>query len=486
MSSPPPNDSSHLTSCPALISFWSVWLNVAPNLNTASKLSAAPKLSAWRLSLGLSVFGSLVSVLAMPAVAQSSKDSGLLAVETHANLGASEENTGEKAVSPQSNLLRLSQFADQLEQNRIEPLPEGTLKQPAFSTKVEINANSEEATASSPADESTVKKETAIDGLATELADDEATMNKVAVAEAADKQATLDNDPRIIDSVNAISHEVALSAVPLDDELGDLRVRQLRSREEEELGILRLLQTAQAAPTRPKPPTAFLGARIGYLGSENPFRNHSGLSDQIYQSGLAFYLFPRLSNETSLYAIADTGLIRYETFQGINYNEVELQFGIRQRLFPRTYAQIGWRNQQLFSPGYRKKVFTVNAIDALISHRLLFNPRLWLDSFYQARLGFADPSTASRFRQTFTLSFNYSIARNLRTGLLYQLDFDDCTQISRYDTYQQVLGVISYNMTTESRLSLFGGSRFGRSSEPGINLSDTFYGAGLNVSIPLF
>ena len=85
-----------------------------------------------------------------------------------------------------------------------------------------------------------------------------------------------------------------------------------------------------------------------------------------------------------------------------------------------------------------------------------------------------------------TLSLNYGVTRDLRTSLLYQLDFDDYTQVSRFDTYQQVLGVISYDLTPESRVSLFGGTRFGRSSTRGVNLNDTFYGAGLNVSVPLF
>ncbi len=459
MPSPPSSDSSHLISCSVLTSPRPV-------------CPAASKLSALRLSLGLGVFGSLLNVFAMPAVAQSStRDSGLLALETHANLSTSEENIEENAVSLQINLLELSRFASQVNQIRSKPLPEGALKQPTFSTKAEIGGVvNKVVTDQVTADESRGNE-----------AGSEVAVNGAAVGEAA-----VADEVTVNKAVDSIIHEAAPDAVPLDDELGDLRVRQLRSREEEELGILRLLQTAQAAPARPKPPTAFLGARIGYLGSENPLRNRSRLSDQIYQSGLGVYLFPRLSDDTNLYAIADTSLIRYETFEGINYNEVEFQLGIRQRLFPKTYAQIGWRNQRLFSPGYRDTLFTVNAIDTLISQRLLLNPQLWLDSFYQLRLGFANPSAASRFRQTFTLSFNYSIARNLRTGLLYQLDLDDYTQLPRYDTYQQVLGIISYNITPESRLSLFGGTRFGRSSEPSVNLSDTFYGAGLNVSIPLF
>ena len=271
-----------------------------------------------------------------------------------------------------------------------------------------------------------------------------------------------------------------------DDELGILRLRQERSRSDDELGILRLLQTASVPPPPPREPIAFLSGRLGFFSSENAFRSNPKLSETIYQSGLSLYLFPKLSNDTSLYAIAETNLARYENFESVDYNELEVQIGLRQRLLPRTYAQIGWRNQRLYSPGYRDKLFSVNYLDTLISHRSILNSRTWLDSFYQARFGFADPDAASRFRQTFTLSLNYGVSRDLRTSLLYQLDFDDYTQIPRYDTYQQVLGIVSYNVTPESRVSLFGGTRFGRSSSPGVNLDDTFYGAGLNVSVPLF
>ncbi|MEL6262483.1 MAG: hypothetical protein AAFR12_15595 [Cyanobacteria bacterium J06626_6] len=272
----------------------------------------------------------------------------------------------------------------------------------------------------------------------------------------------------------------------LDDELGTLRLIQLRSRENEELGILRLLQTAQATPPPPKPPIAFLAGRLGFLDTQNAFRSTPQLDEQIYQSGLTFFVFPRVSDNTSLYAIAETNLARYSNFESVDYNELEVQVGIRQRLLPRTFVQVGWRNQKLYSPGYRDRLFSVHYIDTLISHRSIINKKTWLDGFYQMRLGFADPQTASRLRQTFTLSLNYGISRDFRTSLLYQLDFDDYTQVSRFDTYQQVLGIISYNLTPESRLSFFGGTRFGRSSTRGVNLNDTFYGAGLNVSVPLF
>ena len=308
----------------------------------------------------------------------------------------------------------------------------------------------------------------------------------------------------------------------VDDELGIIRANPLRS--DVDLGILRLLQTATAKPKAPEPPFAFLIARLGFLDSDNTFRSSGRRSNgepfngvfvdgilsngvllnrrdnaQVYQSGLSLYLFPRLSKNTNLYLTAETNLARYEgdnlttIDDGFNvvritpdYNELEFQLGIRHKFRPRTHAQIGVRNQTLYRPGYEDKFFSANYIDALVSHRSIFNSRTWLDSVYQIRYGFASPKRSSRVRQTLMLSLNYGFSKDLRTTLLYQTDLDDYTQTSRFDIYQQILGVISYKVTPEARLSLFGGTRFGHSSESNINLDDTFYGAGLNVNLPLF
>ncbi len=271
-------------------------------------------------------------------------------------------------------------------------------------------------------------------------------------------------------------------ASTLDDELGTLRLQQTRSRSNEELGILRLMQTAQAPPPPPRQPIAFLGGRLGFFNTSNAFRSEVEVEEQIYQSGLALYLLPKISEKTSLYAIAETNLARYE----VDYNELEIQAGLRRRLLPRTFAQIGWRNQRLYTPGYREKIVSVNYLDALISHRRVLSKRAWADAFYQIRLGFADPAASSRFRQTIVTSINYAPTPKLRTSLLYQLEFDDYLRINRYDISQQFIGAISYNVTPESRISLFGGTRFGSSSAPGVELDDVFYGAGLNVNVPLF
>jgi len=291
-----------------------------------------------------------------------------------------------------------------------------------------------------------------------------------------------------------------------EDDLGELRLQLQRSRkdEDEDLGILRLRQTAQAPPPPPSPPIAFASGRLGFFGTENAFRFGEPVDSQIYQAGLSVLFFPKLSKTTNLYAIAETNIARYSDddvtlffvdgngnrnstqLSDPDYNEVEVQLGLRQKLFSRTYAQLGWRNQVLFDEGYRNRKFSANYIDAQLTHRAILGSRTWLDGFYQARIGFTTSPRADRFRQTFTLSLNHRLSSDLRTGLLYQLDFADYTRTSRFDTYQQILGVVSYNLTPESRVSLFGGTRFGRSSNSNITLDDTFYGASLNVTVPLF
>ncbi|EDX85289.1 hypothetical protein S7335_2988 [Synechococcus sp. PCC 7335] len=311
---------------------------------------------------------------------------------------------------------------------------------------------------------------------------DTVTSKKMALLESAAPVSTSDRTSFPFDT--ASEDLVAQTDRVLDDDLGTLRLQQTRSREDEDLGVLRLLQTTQAPPPPPNPklPIAFLGGRLGFLNTDNAFRTETAIEEQIYQSGLTLYLFPRLSENTNLYAIAGTSLARYE----IDYNEVEVQAGIRHRLFRRTFVQVGWRNQKLYTPGYRERLLGVNYLDAMVSHRRILSKRAWVDGFYQLRLGFADPANASRLRQTLISSVNYAPTPNLRTSLLYQLEFDDYLQIDRFDISHQFLGVISYNITPESRLSLFGGTRLGNSSAPRVNLDDIFYGAGLNVNIPLF
>lgn len=276
-----------------------------------------------------------------------------------------------------------------------------------------------------------------------------------------------------------------LAEATADPDLGILRLQTLRSRRDEELGILRLLEQAQAA-AEPPAPTVFIGGRVGLFDSDNVFRSPVSVDEQVAQLGLALYAFPKLSERTSLYAIAESNAVRYSEFSSVDYNELQFQLGLRQRLSQRAYAQLGWRNRYLYQDGLRKELLRANYIDLLLSRRDVLNRRLWLDSYYQAFVSFVEPTSSSRFHQTLTLSLNYGFSPDLRATLLYQLNFDDYTEIERFDTYHQVMGLMNYSITPNSRLTLFGGVKFGNSTSSSVDFDDLIYGIGLNLNVPLF
>ena len=125
-------------------------------------------------------------------------------------------------------------------------------------------------------------------------------------------------------------------------------------------------------------------------------------------------------------------------------------------------------------------------MELLLSRRDILNNRTWLDSYYQARLSNSDPKVFSRFTQIVTGSLNYGFDPETRVSLLYQLFLDDYTEVPRHDTYHQILAQVSHDLSNTTRISLFTGVRFGRSSLSIIDFDDTIYGATINVNLPLF
>ncbi len=275
----------------------------------------------------------------------------------------------------------------------------------------------------------------------------------------------------------------------IDDELGILRLRSQPVGIDSELGILRIRPTEdvplEVEPEPTRQTTVFLTGRANVYGGNNLFRTPDPIDDRIYQTGVGVFAFPRLSDTTNLVLSAEANLARYEDLSVVDYNELQFQAGIRQRLSQRSYGQINWRYQDLSTPG-SDSFFTANYIELLLSRRDILNNRTWLDTYYQARLSYSDPKEFSRFTQIATGSLNYGFDPQTRVSLLYQLFLDDYTETSRYDTYHQVLAQFSHDLSSTTRISLFGGFRFGRSSRSNVNFDDTIYGASINVNLPLF
>ncbi|MEM8614602.1 MAG: hypothetical protein AAGF93_21500 [Cyanobacteria bacterium P01_H01_bin.105] len=275
----------------------------------------------------------------------------------------------------------------------------------------------------------------------------------------------------------------------IDDELGILRVRSQPVGIDSELGILRIRPTEdvplEVEPEPTRQTTVFLTGRANVFGGNNLFRTPNPIDDRIYQTGVGVFAFPSIASGTNLLLSAEANIARYEDLSVVDYNEIQFQAGIRQRLSRNSYGQINWRHQDLSSPG-SESFFTANYVELLLSRRDILNNHTWLDSYYQARLSISDPKAFSRFTQIATGSLNYGFDAQTRVSLLYQLFIDDYTEISRHDTYHQVLAQVSHDLSDTTRLSLFTGFRFGRSSLSSVSFDDTIYGASVNVSLPLF
>ena len=274
-----------------------------------------------------------------------------------------------------------------------------------------------------------------------------------------------------------------------DPELGIIRVRS--TFEDPELGILRIREqpVLQTPSTEPRP-IAYLTGRLGFVSSDNIFlsieQGRELVGDEFFRYGLSLGFYPALGTRTLLIAAVDTNFQRYINRTDANYDEVRLRLGLRQGLTPRAYGEVSWSYQQLFEPGIRDRFFENRGLDLTLGRRDSFSPTARLDSFYRAQLNFSEPASFDRFIQSLGAYASYDITSNIRVGLGYQLTLADYTQVDRYDTYHQLIGQIVYFITPTTRLSLFGGYSFGRSSTPNVRFQDTLFGVFLESTVPVF
>ncbi|WP_143467529.1 outer membrane beta-barrel protein [Leptolyngbya ohadii] len=301
----------------------------------------------------------------------------------------------------------------------------------------------------------------------------------------------------------------ATDSQTIDPELGELRLRDTDAIEQPteqsaeqssadatadpELGRLRLrdrppLQPPAAQQPPPaEPQTVFLLGSIDYFRSDNILADDlDPVDDQIITVGASLLAIPRLGSRTQLVASAGANLARYSDLTELNYSNIQLRLGIRQNLFPRTFGELSWTNQQFFSSGDGDRFLNDHALRLSLWRRDPIVPRLNLDTFYQFRLSFTDPIDRSRLSNTLGAYLNYELQQNLEVGLDYQFSLTHFTQQEREDSYHQLTAQLSYDLSRESRISLYGGFSFGRSSESSINFNSGILGVSLSANLALF
>lgn len=253
-----------------------------------------------------------------------------------------------------------------------------------------------------------------------------------------------------------------------------------------ELGRLRLRES-ELAIEQEEVDTVFLRGRLDYFRSDNILLDDfDPVADQLARAGLSIVAVPQLSPSTQLLASVGGSFAFYGDLSELNYSNLEFRAEVEQTIFPNTYATIGWSNRQFFSSEDGDRFLNNHAVRLALSRRDLLTEQLSLNSYYQLRFNFADPVDRSRLTNTIGASLNYALQPDLDLGLNYELDLTDFTQQDRNDAYHQVTAQLGYDLTRNSRVSLYGGFSFGRSSESDVDFDSSILGISFSTYLPLF
>lgn len=253
-----------------------------------------------------------------------------------------------------------------------------------------------------------------------------------------------------------------------------------------ELGRLRLRES-ELAIEQEDTDTVFLRGRLDFFTSDNILLDERDpISDQFGRAGLAIVATPQLGSNTQLFTSIGGNFAFYNDLSELNYYNLELRVEVQQTIFPNTNATIGWSNRQFFSSEGGDRFLNDHALRFGLSRRDALSERLTLDSYYQLRFNFANPSDRSRLTNTIGASLGYALQPDLELGFNYELDLVDFTQQDRNDSYHQVTAQLSYDLTRNSRVSLYGGFSFGRSSESDVDFDSSIVGVSFSTYLPLF
>ena len=281
-----------------------------------------------------------------------------------------------------------------------------------------------------------------------------------------------------------------------EQELGNLRLRELevhspQSATDQELGNLRLREQEFQSP---KPEvqlprlhsTAHLLARVSYFQTNNVFSGVDPVDGGLFSSGLTLWAAPALGSKTNLVAVIDGNIIGYLDQSQFDYNQLTFRTGIRQRLTPRMYGEIGWNNQQLFRVKQGDRFLNENAIRLALYRQDQLTNKLALSTLYEFRLSNANPDNRSRMINALSLSLSYSIRRDLQVGLDYQFGLSNFTQSQREDQYHRLLGRLTYAVSRGRQINVQGGLSLGGSSDPNIDFNNFFFSVTYTVDLGNF
>ena len=258
-----------------------------------------------------------------------------------------------------------------------------------------------------------------------------------------------------------------------------------------DIGELQILTEPQPPTAEVQPstqPTGQLLLRSTAFTSSNVSANSvDSTSDVVFDNRATLLVTPKLGPSTHLVATAGGGLARFaEEGDTNNYNSFGVSVGVQQRLGDGMYGQIGWVNDNLYNINSGDRTFGDNSARLLIGRQDQLGEDVRLDTTYELRARFTDPSDRSRISNRLSARVRYDFSPQWQGAVGYRLALDEYTRNGRSDTSHQLQATTTYAPTKDTFVTGFASYAFGNSSEASVELENVSFGVGVGVNLPLF
>ncbi|MDJ0737619.1 MAG: outer membrane beta-barrel protein [Nostocaceae cyanobacterium] len=256
---------------------------------------------------------------------------------------------------------------------------------------------------------------------------------------------------------------------------------------QEELGEIQIIQPPVKQPPPRRQPNGQLLLRSSIFTSSNTTSQEiSQPDDVVFVNSATLLTTPQLGKQTRLIAAVGGGLVRFADEGDSNYNFLNLNVGVQQRLARGMYGQIGWVQERLYSEDDGDRLLLDDSIRLAVGRQDQLDKRLRLDSYYELRASFATPNAQNRVANTLGTRLRYDITPQLQGALDYRISFKDYTRQDRLDT-QHRLGIQAiYNINQDLFVGGSASYLFGSSDDSSIDIDNFSVGINFGLNLPLF
>ena len=251
-----------------------------------------------------------------------------------------------------------------------------------------------------------------------------------------------------------------------------------------EIGEIRILERPATAERR-QPDVQLLLRSSVFSSSNITSLSAFSPSDTVFINSGLLLATPKLGETTRLIASAGGGLVRFANQDDSNYNLLNFNVAVQQRIATGTYGQLGWVQENLYREG-GDRLLQDNAVQLIVGRQDQLGQQLRLDSFYELRASFTNPDDQNRVANTLGTRLRYDITPKLQGALDYRLTFKNFTQVDRADTEHQISALAIYNVNPDVFIAGTVSYLFGRSSSTAIDLDNLSIGVSLGWNVPLF